>query len=66
MTPFVIAVNCFDGAPTFEPEDIRIALSLDAEIPIVLCDARQRDSVRKVLVSLVRHVISKTSQASLA
>jgi hypothetical protein len=66
MTPFVVAVNCFDGAPTFEPADIRIALSLDPEIPILLCDARQRESVRKVLVSLVRHVISKTSQASLA
>src|SRR5580693_3620961 len=40
MTPFVVAVNCFDCAPTFEPADIRIALSLDPEIPILLCDAR--------------------------
>ena len=67
--PFVIAVNCFDGAQRFEPDDIRIALSLGPEVPVVLCDARERDSVKKVLITLVRYVMSKngrTSQASLA
>jgi uncharacterized protein len=67
--PFVIAVNCFDGAPRFEPDDIRIALSLAPEVPIVLCDARERDSVKKVLVSLVRYVMQRNSrrnQATLA
>src|ERR1700748_3119270 len=57
-TPFVIAVNCFDGAPRFEPEDIRIALTLGPGVPIVLCDVRQRDSVKQVLVSLVRYVMN--------
>jgi signal recognition particle receptor subunit beta len=65
-TPFIIAVNCFDGAPRFEPEDIRIALTLNSDVPIVLCDARNRDSVKKVLVSLVRYVMTSRSQASLA
>ena len=65
-TPFLIAVNCFDGAPRFEPEDIRIALTLGADVPIVLCDARDRDSVKQVLVSLVRYVMTSNSQASLA
>jgi hypothetical protein len=67
--PFVIAVNCFDGAPRFGPDDIRIALSLAPEIPIVLCDARERESVKKVLVSLVRYVMTRNSrrnQATLA
>ncbi len=67
--PFVIAVNCFDGAPRFGPDDIRIALSLAPEVPIVLCDARERESVRKVLVSLVRYVMqtnSRRNQATLA
>jgi signal recognition particle receptor subunit beta len=67
--PFVIAVNCFDEAPRFEPDDIRIALSLAPEVPIVLCDARNRDSVKKVLVSLVRYVMTRNSrrnQATLA
>ena len=67
--PFVIAVNCFDGAPRFEPDDIRIALSLGPQVPIVLCDARERDSVKQVLVSLVRYVMSigsRTNQISIA
>jgi len=62
-TPFVIAVNCFDGAPRFQPEDIRIALSLGPEVPVVLCDARQRDSVKQVLVSLVKYVMAATGPA---
>ena len=67
--PFVIAVNCFDGAPRFEPDDIRIALSLAPEVPIVLCDARERESVKKVLVNLVRYVMqtnNRRNQATLA
>jgi uncharacterized protein len=62
-TPFVVAVNCFDGAPRFEPEDVRIALALGPDVPIVLCDARQRDSVKQVLVSLVRYVMAATGPA---
>jgi signal recognition particle receptor subunit beta len=57
-TPFVIAVNCFDGAPRFEPDDVRIALNLGPWVPVVMCDARERESVKKVLVSLVRYVMS--------
>ena len=67
--PFIIAVNCFDDAPRFEAADIRIALTLKPEVPVVLCDARNRDSVKKVLVSLVRYVLnsrSKQGQVTLA
>jgi signal recognition particle receptor subunit beta len=63
-TPFIIAVNCFDGAPQFDPEDIRIALSLAPEVPIVLCDARRRDSVKQVLVTLVKYVVTERNQLS--
>ena len=62
-TPFIIAVNCFDGARRYDVEDIRIALALDAAVPIVLCDARDRDSVKEVLVTLVRHVM-RSNQAN--
>ena len=60
-TPFVVAVNCFDDAPHYEPDDVRIALDLDPEVPVVLCDARQRDSVKRVLIALVRYVISRSA-----
>jgi signal recognition particle receptor subunit beta len=60
-TPFLVAVNCFDGAPDYEPEDVRIALDLDPDTPVVMCDARDRESVKKVLISLVRHAITKSA-----
>jgi uncharacterized protein len=59
-TPFIVAVNCFDDAPDYEPYDVQIALDLDPEVPVLLCDARQRDSVKKVLIALVGHVLSQT------
>jgi uncharacterized protein len=62
-TPFIVAVNCFDGAPRFDPEDIRVALTLNPQVPIIECDARDRDSVKKVLVGLVRHVMAWSSEA---
>jgi uncharacterized protein len=62
-TPFVVAVNCFDGAPRFEPDDIRIALSLGPWVPVVMCDARHRESVKQVLVGLVRYVMNINGKA---
>ena len=58
--PFVVAVNCFDDAPYYAPEDVRIALALDPEAPVVLCDARQRESVKQVLITLVRYLLEHT------
>src|SRR5262249_9789922 len=56
--PFIVAINCFDGAPHYDPEDVRIALDLDPRVPALLCDARQRDSVKQVLITLVEHVLA--------
>jgi uncharacterized protein len=56
--PFIVAVNAFDGAPRYDPEDVRIALDLDPQTPAMLCDARQRSSVKEVLITLVQHVLA--------
>jgi len=53
--PFVLAVNCFDDAPQYRPEDVRSAVDLEEPIPVVMCDARQRGSSRDVLIALVEH-----------
>jgi signal recognition particle receptor subunit beta len=55
--PFVVAVNCFDWAKRFQPATVRAALDLNPDVPVVLCDARQRTSSRDVLVTLVEHAI---------
>jgi signal recognition particle receptor subunit beta len=56
--PFIVAINVFDGAPSYDVEDVRIALDLDPNVPAVLCDARQRASVKEVLITLVQHVLA--------
>ncbi|WP_432137603.1 MULTISPECIES: GTP-binding protein [unclassified Streptomyces] len=55
--PFVVGVNCFEGAARYPAEDVRQALDLDADIPVVLCDARDRQSVKDVLVGVVQHAM---------
>jgi signal recognition particle receptor subunit beta len=55
--PFVLAVNCFDGARRYNPEAVRSAVDLDPDVPVVLCDARQPGSGRDVLIALVEHAI---------
>jgi hypothetical protein len=58
--PFVVAINCFDGAPRYDPEDVRIALDIDPGIPALLCDARDPASVKQILITLVEHVLART------
>ncbi|KQX77497.1 MULTISPECIES: ATP/GTP-binding protein [unclassified Streptomyces] len=55
--PFVLAVNRFDGAEHFELEEVRAALGLSAEVPVLECDARERGSVRDVLGALMDRVV---------
>ncbi len=55
--PFVVGVNCFDGARRFRAESVRSALDLDPRIPVVMCDARQRASCRDALIALVEHAL---------
>jgi uncharacterized protein len=55
--PFVLAVNCFEGARRCQAAEVRSAVDLDAVVPIVMCDVRQRSSSRDVLVALVRHSV---------
>ena len=63
-TPFVVAVNCFDDAPDYDPDDVRIALDLDPGEPVVLCDARDKESVKNVLITLVGHVLTRANPAA--
>ncbi|MFJ3924493.1 GTP-binding protein [Streptomyces sp. NPDC090022] len=56
--PFLVAVNCFDGADRHPVVTVREALDLEPEVPVLLCDARDRESVKDVLVGVVEHAMS--------
>jgi uncharacterized protein len=62
-TPFIVAVNCFDGAERHEPDDVRVALDLDPDVPVLLCDVRRRASAKVVLVTLVEHALKTLTAA---
>lgn len=55
-TPFVVAVNCFAGSRQYRANQVAAALDLDPGIPVVLCDARNRESAKEVLIALVEQV----------
>ncbi len=56
-TPFIVAVNCFAGAQRYEPVEVRQALQIGGEIPVLLCDARKKESSKEVLITLVQHAM---------
>ncbi|MCG5217563.1 ATP/GTP-binding protein [Streptosporangium soli] len=58
-TPFIVAVNCFDNSPVYQPEDVRVALDLDPDVPVLNCDVRRRGSAKSVLITLVEHALKK-------
>ncbi|HEY9372139.1 GTP-binding protein [Streptomyces sp.] len=61
--PFTVAVNCFEGAARFPAESVRGALDLDPEVELVMCDARDRESVKNVLVTVVEHALVLADRA---
>ncbi len=62
--PFIIAVNCFDGAQRHSLESITQALNLAGRVPVIACDARRRESCRNVLVTLAEHAITRHGERS--
>ncbi|MBM7441009.1 ATP/GTP-binding protein [Streptomyces sp. HB132] len=60
--PFTVAVNLFEGAEQFPTETVQAALDLDPEVPVLLCDARDRASVRDVLVAVVEYAMVRADR----
>ncbi|HEY9438195.1 MAG TPA: ATP/GTP-binding protein [Streptomyces sp.] len=60
--PFTVAVNRFEGAEEFPTDTVRAALDLDPQVPLLQCDARDRASVRDVLVAVVEDALSRADR----
>jgi hypothetical protein len=59
-SPFIVALNCFDGVLPYAIEDVRSALALGPEVPIMACDARDTASAVYTLTELVRYAMNFT------
>lgn len=62
-TPFIVAVNCFEGARQYNLDEVQLALDLDPDVPVMLCDARKKESSKEVLIALLRHAMKSRDQA---
>jgi uncharacterized protein len=56
--PFLIAINEFDGAARHAPEDVRKALALPDQIPIITVDARDRQSSTAALIAVTEYALN--------
>ena len=57
--PYVVGLNCFDGMHTHGIEEVRDALAVADTVPIVRCDARDRDSVKCTLITMVEYAMEQ-------
>lgn len=55
--PFAVAVNQFPDAPRYEEDQLREALDLLPQTPIMYCDARRKESSVAALITLVEHAL---------
>jgi signal recognition particle receptor subunit beta len=63
--PFIVAVNSFPDAPRYPLDELRTALDLTEEIPIVECDVRRRASSKEVLMTLMHFLHSLAMSGAL-
>lgn len=55
--PYVVAANKQDLQDAWEPEDLRIALRIPAEVKVLPCVATDRESVKRVLLELLYSIL---------
>src|SRR3954447_25613656 len=49
--PYVVAINCFDRVLHHRIDDVRDALTIEQSVPVITCDARDRDSTKQTLIA---------------
>jgi hypothetical protein len=53
--PFLVAVNCFYGVASHSATEVREALAIRPEVPVMQVDARDRESTKQTLIELAQH-----------
>jgi signal recognition particle receptor subunit beta len=55
---YAVGVNHFEGATTYPLDEVREALNLHPDTPVVACDVRDQKSALQALIALVQHLMS--------
>lgn len=61
--PFAVAVNLFDGRLSHDLDDVRWALAISDNTPLITFDARQPQSVRNALLTVLDRALTETKAA---
>ena len=64
--PFVVAVNTFDGVLAHPLDAVRKALQVGDHVKVISCDARERHSVKDVLLTLFEVILARLTADSIA
>jgi signal recognition particle receptor subunit beta len=57
--PYIVGLNCFDGELLHKVDDVRDAMAIDPQVPIIRCDARDRESTKQTLITLVEYSVER-------
>ncbi|GLY13414.1 ATP/GTP-binding protein [Kineosporia rhizophila] len=57
--PYVVAVNSFAGRATMTLDQVRHAVNVDPDVPVVAVDARDREQVKAVVLTLLRRILAR-------
>jgi signal recognition particle receptor subunit beta len=57
--PYVVAVNQFAGRATMTLEELRHAVNVDPDVPVVGIDARSREQVKTVVLTLLHRILAR-------
>ncbi|MBK0870452.1 MAG: ATP/GTP-binding protein [Saccharopolyspora sp.] len=57
--PYVVGLNGFDDVLHHEVAAVREAAALDEDVPVIRCDARSRESAKKMLITLVSYAMRR-------
>lgn len=58
--PYVVAANKQDLPDAWTPEDLRIVLRIDPDVKVIPCVARDKESVKQVLLELLYAILELT------
>ena len=61
--PFIVAVNQFDNAQRYELDEVRAALAIPAEVPMMSIDARERESCKEALIRVTEYSLMRLTQS---
>jgi len=61
--PFVVAVNRFDGVLRHKGDDVRWALAVPDDVPVITFDARDRRSIRDALLVVLHRALAQALAA---